>query len=98
MIGETEDWARREGEGIAIMTSSVMGTELCIRLLHAIAYLRNWPGREVVQVTPTGGLACPLSDAKVAVDQAVEGVVRKVEGDRQRRRWEYEKQSSVGDL
>ena len=59
---------KAKGEGAAIMTNSAMGTEACYRLLQAIAYLRDWPGREVLAVPPDDDIAIPLADPKVEVD------------------------------
>ena len=59
---------KAKGEGVAIMTNSAMGTEVCCRLLQAIAYLRGWPGREVLAVPSEDDIAIPLADAKVEVN------------------------------
>ena len=37
-----------EGEGVAVMTNSAMGIDVCLKITQAIAYLRGWPGREVL--------------------------------------------------
>ena len=57
-------------EGIAIMSNSAMGTELCHRLILAIAYLRGWPGREVVALEEGNKQAIPLVDVRAKIDDA----------------------------
>ena len=35
---------RASDEGIAVMTNSTLGTDVCHKIIQAVAYLRGWPG------------------------------------------------------
>jgi CubicO group peptidase (beta-lactamase class C family) len=65
-----EPLGKARGEGIAIMTNSGMGTELCHRLIQAIAYLRGWPGRDIVALHEGGKMAIPVADPRAGLDDA----------------------------
>jgi CubicO group peptidase (beta-lactamase class C family) len=52
-------------EGVAVMTNSALGTDVCWKIMHAIGYLRGWPGAEARELgNGLGGQSVPLADRK----------------------------------
>ena len=59
---------KAEDEDVVVMTNSALGTEVCLKIIQAVAYLRGWPGRDVVGLHERGNAAVPLGYPDGVVD------------------------------
>lgn len=51
---------RADGEGVAVMTNSALGQDACLKIIQAVAYLRDWPGRDLLGLQEMGNAVTPL--------------------------------------
>ena len=58
------------GEGVAVMTNSALGNDAVDRLIQAIAYLRGWPGRDILALHVNSAPSIPLNDVNGEVSEA----------------------------
>ena len=58
-----------EGEGIAVMTASALGTDLYLKIIQAVAYLRHWPGREILGLHDPSGEVVPFVARDSHIDE-----------------------------
>ncbi|KAJ9616722.1 hypothetical protein H2200_000441 [Cladophialophora chaetospira] len=64
----TGQLGKAEGEGIAVMTNSALGQDVYLKVIQAVAYLRGWPGRDVLGLHEIGNAVIPLSLSNHQID------------------------------
>ena len=58
-----------QGGGVAVTMNSCSGTDVCHKIIQAIAYLNRWPGRDILGLQENGNAFVPLSDMNKHIDE-----------------------------
>lgn len=59
---------KAENEGIAVMTNSALGTEVYLKIIHAVGYLRGWKGARSEGWLGREDTVVPLMDRNAELD------------------------------